>query len=85
MANLVTSEELNMILAKTNYLTVDDLFNRWSGKIKKSTLNQWRYLRKGPKFIKVGGKVLYKEDDVRIFEATHLLDIAENNIQIEVT
>lgn len=80
----MSKDHLNLILARTSYLTVDDLYHRWSGKVKKSTLNQWRYLKKGPVFTKIGGKVLYKEEDVRVFEATHFLASTENNIQIEV-
>ena len=80
----ISKDQLGIVLARTSYLTVDDLYHRWSGKVKKSTLNQWRYLKKGPAFTKIGGKVLYKEEDVRIFEATHLLATSESNIQIEV-
>ena len=74
----------NLIESKfQNYLSVDDLHDRWSGTIKKTTINQWRYLKKGPKFVKIGGRVLYREEDVRIFEAQNLMR-KENMIQIEI-
>lgn len=74
----------NLIESKLqNYLSVDDLHDRWSGTIKKTTINQWRYLKKGPKFVKIGGRVLYREEDVRIFEAQNLMR-KENMIQIEI-
>lgn len=80
----ISKEEYKHLLARNSYLTVDDLYSRWSGKVKKSTLNQWRYLKKGPKFLKVGGKILYREEDVRVFELSHYFEAQEKNLQIEI-
>jgi hypothetical protein len=44
-----------------------DLSRRWS--ISPRTLERWRWLRQGPPYIKVGGRVLYRLDDVEAFEA----------------
>lgn len=48
------------------FLTPDDLANRWS--ITPTTLSQWRWNGRGPKFLKIGRKVLYDAQDVEFFE-----------------
>lgn len=50
------------------YLTPKELINRWRGQISASTLAAWRYQRKGPVFVKVGGRVLYPLQDVVAYE-----------------
>jgi hypothetical protein len=50
------------------FLTTADLYDRWNGKIKMSTIIQWRYLKRGPSYRKLGGKVLYAIEDVVKFE-----------------
>lgn len=44
------------------YLTVQELSDRYKGKISVNTLNNWRNLGVGPSFLKAGGKVLYPLD-----------------------
>jgi hypothetical protein len=50
--------------------TQDQLADRWQ--ISPRTLEQWRWLGKGPKFMKVGARVLYREPDVTDYEASHI-------------
>lgn len=41
---------------------------------KVKTLAQWKYEKKGPRWVKVGGKIFYYKDDLDAFirgEATH--------------
>ena len=33
------------------------------------TLERWRWLGQGPRFMKLGGRVLYRLEDVELFEA----------------
>ena len=47
-------------------LTQDQLAARWH--ISPRTLEQWRWLGKGPKFIKIGARVLYDEDIIGDYE-----------------
>ena len=47
-------------------LDAESLSERW--KIKRSTLDNWRSLGKGPVFTKIGGKVIYLIDDVIAYE-----------------
>lgn len=44
------------------------LSRRW--KLSPRTLERWRWLELGPPFLKVGGRVLYRLDDIEAFEAS---------------
>lgn len=44
----------------------ESLAERWD--MKRSTLDNWRSLGKGPVFTKIGGKVIYLIDDVIAYE-----------------
>ncbi len=46
------------------------LAERWG--IKPMTLSQWRWNGRGPKFMKIGRKVLYRLQDVETFELERL-------------
>jgi hypothetical protein len=43
---------------------------RWL--ISPRTLEQWRWQGKGPKYLKIGSKVVYRLEDVEAFESEHL-------------
>ncbi|MEI8296227.1 MAG: helix-turn-helix domain-containing protein [Alphaproteobacteria bacterium] len=49
-----------------NLLTPDALAARWN--ITNGTLSQWRWNGKGPQFLKIGRRVLYRIEDVEAFE-----------------
>ena len=51
-------------------LTQDQLADRWH--MSPRTLEQWRWLGKGPVFLKIGARVLYPEDRIEEYEATQL-------------
>jgi hypothetical protein len=57
------------IRSEPEYLTVKELIGRWRGQISATTLANWRSERKGPAFIKIGGRVLYPLADVIAYEA----------------
>jgi hypothetical protein len=46
------------------------LADRWS--ISPRTLEQWRWQGRGPQYLKIGGRVVYRLQDVEQFEAQHL-------------
>ena len=50
--------------------TQDELAARW--KMSPRTLEQWRWLGKGPKFLKIGARVLYPDDEIEDYEAGQL-------------
>ena len=52
------------------HLSQKELSRRWhlSGR----TLERWRWLGLGPKYLKVGGRVVYRLEDIEAFEAAKL-------------
>ncbi|MCQ4159217.1 helix-turn-helix domain-containing protein [Roseomonas sp. GC11] len=56
------------------HLDQHDLANRWGLSIR--TLERWRYLNQGPAFLKLGGRILYRLEDVEAFEAAQARDPA---------
>jgi len=54
----------------TNHLNQVQLSRRWS--LSPRTLERWRWERKGPRHLKVGGRVLYRLEDVETFERNGL-------------
>jgi len=46
------------------------LAERWL--ISPRTLEQWRWQGKGPRFLKLGGRVLYRVADVEAYEAARV-------------
>lgn len=51
----------------TCHLNQQALADRWD--MSPRTLEQWRYRGCGPRFLKIGGRVLYRLADVETFEA----------------
>lgn len=43
------------------------LARRWN--ISPRTLERWRWLGQGPQYLKIGGRVVYRLDDVESYEA----------------
>jgi hypothetical protein len=52
------------------HLNQIDLSRRW--KLSPRTLERWRWLRQGPRYVKVGGRVIYRLEDVEAFETDRL-------------
>jgi hypothetical protein len=46
------------------------LARRWS--LSPRTLERWRWLKQGPDYLKIGGRIVYRLDDVETFEANTL-------------
>ena len=59
-----------LVAVTTRHLNQIELSRRWG--FSPRTLEGWRWFGKGPAFIKAGGKVLYRLDDIEAFEATQL-------------
>ena len=51
------------------HLNQDQLARRWL--LSPRTLERWRWLKQGPAYLRVGGRVLYRLCDVLAFEAAH--------------
>lgn len=52
------------------HLNQIELAARWN--ISHRTLERWRWSGEGPRYIKIGGRVAYRLEDVERFEATQL-------------
>jgi hypothetical protein len=53
--------------ATIRHLNQIDLSRRWS--LSPRTLERWRWLREGPVYLKIGGRVLYRLEDIEAYEA----------------
>ena len=51
------------------HLNQIELSRRWS--ISPRTLERWRWLREGPPYLRIGGRVVYRLEDVEAFETAH--------------
>jgi hypothetical protein len=52
------------------HLNQRDVAQRWS--ISPRTLERWRWIGQGPRFLKVGGRVVYRLEDIEAYEAEQL-------------
>lgn len=50
------------------FLTPEKLAERWGGEISPRSLANWRYAGRGPRFLKIGGRVLYDLEEVERWE-----------------
>ena len=48
------------------HLNQIELSRRW--RISSRTLERWRWRRQGPRYLKIGGRVVYRLEDVEAFE-----------------
>lgn len=53
-----------------HHLNPRDLARRWS--LSPRTLERWRWTGDGPPFLKVGGRVAYRLQDIEAWEADRL-------------
>lgn len=52
---------------ETQHLNQEQLARRWSMSFR--TLERWRWLGVGPKYLKIGGHVVYRLVDIEEYEA----------------
>ena len=57
------------------HLNQELLARRWS--LSPRSLERWRWRGEGPPFLKVGGRVLYRLEDIEAYEAAHFRRPAE--------
>ena len=55
-----------------------ELATRWN--VSPRTLERWRWIGEGPQFVKIGGRVVYRLEDIEAFEAL----IAQGNQSLPV-
>ena len=52
------------------HISQQDLACRWS--ISPRTLERWRWTGQGPRFLKIGGRVVYRIQDIQAYETAQL-------------
>lgn len=52
---------------QSHLFTQRELAHRW--RLSGRTLEKWRWTKKGPAHLKLGGRVVYRLDDIEAFEA----------------
>lgn len=57
---------------KPKFLTPTELVDRYRGKIALRTLTNWRALGTGPRFTRIGGRVLYSLEEVETWERSQV-------------
>ena len=53
-----------------HHLNQTELARRW--RMSERTLERWRWLGQPPRFLKIGGRVVYRIEDIEAFEAKQL-------------
>lgn len=51
-------------MAESKFLTPEEVAERYRGSISVGTLRNWRAMRLGPSFVKIGKAVLYPVDEL---------------------
>lgn len=54
----------------TRHLSQIELAARWN--ISPRTLERWRFAGEGPQFVKLGGRVVYRLEDIEAFETEQI-------------
>lgn len=55
------------------YLTIDEVIERYRGQISEGTFRNWRSLRIGPSFIKIGKVPLYPVEELDRWDRSNLV------------
>jgi hypothetical protein len=59
-----------MTSTSTKHLNQIELSRRWN--ISPRTLERWRWLRQGPPYLRIGGRVVYRLEDIEAYETAQL-------------
>ena len=62
------------------HLNQVDLSRRWS--ISPRTLERWRWLGQGPRYLKIGGHVVYRLEDIEAYEAQQVRTSTANTVEV---
>ena len=58
--------------ATIKHLNQVELSRRW--RLSPRTLERWRWLGEGPRYLKIGGRVVYRLEDIEAYEAEQVRD-----------
>jgi hypothetical protein len=57
------------------HLNQIEVAQRW--RISPRTLERWRWLNLGPRYLKIGGRVVYRIEDVEAYEAAKMQEAGQ--------
>lgn len=60
-------------MSETKFLTAEEVSQRYRGEITVGTLRNWRAMRVGPPFIKIGKAVLYPLEQLDAWDRKNLV------------
>jgi len=70
-------------MTEKTFLNQIELSRRWG--ISHRTLERWRWLGEGPSFVKLGGRVAYRIEDVEAYEAAQLRRSTSDQGEVSLT
>ena len=69
----MTRDGTNSIATVDKYLTPEEVVTRYRGEISAGTLRNWRAMRIGPAFVKIGKAVLYPVEELDAWDRANLV------------
>jgi hypothetical protein len=63
----IEARSLDMTLTHLHQV---ELARRW--KLSPRTLERWRWLGQGPQYLKIGGRIVYRVEDIEAYEADQI-------------
>lgn len=63
----------NALMVDRKYLTVEEVAERYRGAVSIGTLRNWRAMRVGPTFVKIGKAVLYPTDELDAWDKRNIV------------
>ncbi|WP_407157680.1 helix-turn-helix domain-containing protein [Bradyrhizobium sp. STM 3557] len=57
----------------SQYLTAEEVVERYRGAVSVGTLRNWRATRVGPTFVKIGKAILYPVDELKAWEKGNMV------------
>jgi len=72
-ALVASDERQERSMDERKYLTAEEVSERYRGEISVGTLRNWRSMRVGPTFIKIGKAVLYPIDDLEAWDQKNMV------------
>ena len=65
--------------AHMRHLTQLELARRWA--VSPRTLERWRWLKQGPCYLKIMGRIVYRLEDIEAFESANRQEIHAKNLR----
>jgi hypothetical protein len=62
------------------FLTPEEVFDRYRGVVSLSTLENWRSLKIGPRYIKIGKAVLYPVEELEAWDNHNIVECRKSRM-----